>query len=145
MSFSALHPERPDHHGHILVVEDDPIICGLHAAILELEGYQVDLASDGAEALEKLIAEPFDLVLTDCNMPSVDGIELIRELRRRRNYVPVIMVSGSLATNPLPDDVASEVKAALPKPARAEELLGIIDHTLTTSLTGPRRLATLLT
>jgi DNA-binding response OmpR family regulator len=114
----------------VLVVEDDPILLGLHAAILELEGYDVEVAEDGMEALWFVAMRDFDLVLTDGSMPRLDGIGLVRELRRAGSRVPVVMVSASLSTRPLPVDVAREVSAAIPKPARPAEILHAITHTL---------------
>jgi CheY-like chemotaxis protein len=111
---------------HILVVDDDEEIRKLHAAILTLEGYEVEMAEDGADAFERLATGRFDLVFTDRLMPVLDGERLVLALRSAGIRTPVVMVSGSLAQCPLPEPVAREVSAALPKPIRAAEVLAAI-------------------
>jgi CheY-like chemotaxis protein len=110
----------------ILIVDDDPAIRELGAAILILEGYQVEVAEDGAEALARLANGNFDLVFTDRQMPILDGEELVLALRSAGIRIPVIMISGSLAPSPLYAEVAQEISASLPKPIRAAEMLAAI-------------------
>ncbi len=110
----------------ILVVDDDEDIRKLHAAILTLEGYEVEMAEDGADALGQLATGRFDLVFTDRLMPVLDGESLVLALRSAGIRTPVVMVSGSLAQRPLCERVAREVSAALPKPIRAAQVLAAI-------------------
>ncbi len=110
----------------ILIVDDDEAIRELGAAILILEGYQVEVAKNGAEALERLTTGHFDLVFTDRQMPILDGEGLVLALRSAGIQVPVIMISGSLAPSPLYAEVAREISAALSKPIRAAEMLAAI-------------------
>ena len=110
----------------ILVVDDDEDIRKLHAAILTLEGYEVERAGDGADALEQLATGRFDLVFTDRLMPVLDGESLVLALRSAGIRTPVVMVSGSLAQRPLSEQVAREVSAVLPKPIRAVQVLAAI-------------------
>ena len=110
----------------ILIVDDDAAIRELGAAILVLEGYQVEVAEDGAEALERLAAKKFDLVFTDREMPILDGETMVLALRSAGVRIPVIMISGSLAPSPLYAKVAREISFALPKPIRAAEMLAAI-------------------
>ncbi len=79
----------------ILVVDDDETNRGLVAAILDSEGYRVEHARDGLEALAKLKLG-VDLVLLDLVMPGLDGFEVIRRIRRDESYhdLPVIMITG---------------------------------------------------
>ena len=120
----------------ILIVDDDVLICGLHAAVLELEGYEVVTSDDGADALMQLAYEHFDLVLTDRNMPRLDGASMVLALRSAGSRIPVVMVSGSIGHKPLPPEVAREISAALPKPARVEEVLAAVARALQSA---PRR------
>jgi CheY-like chemotaxis protein len=131
MSFRTSNLEYPS-NGHdegvidarILVVDDDDILRGVHEAVLSLAGYGTDSAADGEEALAILANGDFDLVLTDCNMPRLDGIGLVRAIRAAGNQIPVMMVSGSLAGDgELPRDIRREVAIALAKPVRTLELL----------------------
>jgi two-component system response regulator MprA len=78
----------------ILVVEDEPVLRdGLRTA-LKLEGYDVEVASDGSQALEILAARPADAVVLDVLMPRLDGLEVCRRLRAARNGVPVLMLTA---------------------------------------------------
>jgi CheY-like chemotaxis protein len=110
----------------ILVVDDDEAIRKLHAAILTFEGYEVEMAEDGADALEQLATGVFDLVFTDRQMPILDGEGMVLALRSAGIRIPVVMISGSVAQSPLYAGVAREVSAALLKPIRAADLLAAI-------------------
>jgi len=65
----------------ILVIDDNAAIRELLRLVLEEEGYEVIEAADGAEGLRRYQAEPTDLVITDLEMPGMDGLELLRALR----------------------------------------------------------------
>jgi CheY-like chemotaxis protein len=66
----------------ILVVDDEPLIAQLVAETLAAEGYEVETASNGREALEKITLRSFDLVLCDLRMPELDGVGLYRALEK---------------------------------------------------------------
>ena len=78
----------------ILVVEDDAVIRHMLSGILVKMGHEVAAAGDGVEALRLLGAAPFDVVITDLIMPEMDGLELIRELRKRNSPQKIIAMSG---------------------------------------------------
>jgi CheY-like chemotaxis protein len=77
----------------VLVADDDPSVRRVLERALERAGYEVATASNGAEALEAVAAAPPDLVVTDINMPDVDGIELLINLIERGG-IKVIAISG---------------------------------------------------
>ncbi len=79
----------------ILTVDDSPSIRQAVAACLRTAGHRVVEAGDGCEALELAAAERFDLVVTDLNMPRLDGLGLIAALRARPDYrsVPILMLT----------------------------------------------------
>ncbi|HEX2110018.1 MAG TPA: response regulator [Gaiellaceae bacterium] len=81
---------------YVLVVDDDPINRALLAKSLEREGHKHAMAEDGRKALEKLRAEPFDIVLLDVLMPELDGYEVLRRIEDdpELRHIPVIMVSA---------------------------------------------------
>ena len=80
--------------GTVLIVDDESAIRESLQTVLELEGYAVDTASDGAEGLARLAERPYDLVLLDFAMPERDGIEVLREIRERDSELAVIMITA---------------------------------------------------
>jgi CheY-like chemotaxis protein len=78
----------------VLVVDDDAGICRTLAEILSAEGCSVETARDGAEALARVEASHFDVVLTDVVMPKMDGHELFCEIRKRFPSLPVLMMTA---------------------------------------------------
>jgi CheY-like chemotaxis protein len=110
----------------LLIVDDEQLVRELHARVLSLEGYEVETVEDGVAGLERLAEEHFDLVLTDRQMPKLDGVTMVLALRSAGSRIPVIMISGSLVNTPLPRAIAREVAAALPKPARNAEVLSAV-------------------
>jgi CheY-like chemotaxis protein len=78
----------------VLVAEDDAPIRGALSCWLEDEGYRVHCAADGQEALEMVASVTPDLVLSDVQMPNVDGPELVRRLRDRGQDIPVVLISA---------------------------------------------------
>ena len=78
----------------VLVVDDDPVVGKSFNRVLSQKGYVVITAQDAAEALEKLREQEVDLVYTDIRMPGMDGIELAEEMKARRPWTPVVIVTG---------------------------------------------------
>ncbi len=77
----------------MLIVEDDPSIREMATLGLATAGFRVTSASDGLEGLERFRAEPFDLVILDVMLPSLDGFEICREIRRE-SRVPIVMLTA---------------------------------------------------
>jgi two-component system response regulator MprA len=108
---------------HILLVDDDRHITEVLRRALAYEGYTVDVAPRGDEALQKAIEHPPDLVVLDLMLPGVDGLEVCRRLRASGNQVPILMLT---AKDSIPDRVAGLDTGAddyLVKPMELEELL----------------------
>jgi len=80
----------------VLVVEDDPETRQFYSDAFEREGFLIDQAHNGFQALEKAFAHPPDLVLTDIAVPGIDGIELCRRLRadERTRLIPLLAITG---------------------------------------------------
>ena len=91
----------------VLVVEDEEAIAQGLVFNLKRKGYEVDLASDGAAALEMALAEPFDLIVLDVRLPKVDGFEVCRRLRGDGLFLPILM----LTARDQPDDVVYGLKS----------------------------------
>jgi len=79
---------------NILVVEDEPASLELLSHFLRKEGYRVSEASDGAEAIELLDNQQFDLVLTDIRMPRLDGVTLTLHILSRLPTIPIITMTA---------------------------------------------------
>jgi DNA-binding NtrC family response regulator len=81
-------------HERILIVDDEANVRALYSRVLEKEGYKVDSAASGGEALEKLATHSFDLVVTDLKMNGVDGLEVVKQGKAVNRKVPFILISG---------------------------------------------------
>lgn len=79
---------------HILVVDDEKDTCLLLSQVLEKEGYIVDTANTGMEALNILKKKKINLVITDLKMPEMDGLSLIREARKLKTRAKFIMMTA---------------------------------------------------
>jgi two-component system response regulator MprA len=108
---------------HILVVDDDRHITGVLRRALAYEGYSVEVAMRGDEALRKVIERPPDLIVLDLMLPGIDGLEVCRRLRASGNQVPILMLT---AKDAIPDRVSGLDEGAddyLVKPMDLQELL----------------------
>jgi DNA-binding response OmpR family regulator len=111
---------------NILIVEDEPEMARLLMGGLREESYEVSLAKDGCAALELSAIESFDVILLDVMLPKMDGLEVARQLRRREQETPVLMLT---ARDALPDIVKGLDAGAddyLTKPFSFVELLARI-------------------
>jgi len=108
---------------HILIVDDDQHITGVLRRALAYEGYSVEVATRGDEALHKVIEHPPELIVLDIMLPGIDGFEVCRRLRVSGNQVPILMLT---ARDAIPDRVSGLDQGAddyLVKPMELEELL----------------------
>lgn len=79
--------------GRILIVEDDPNVSELVGLYLQREGFAVEYVDDGQKALDAIDKTPFDLVVLDLMLPSVDGLEVCRRVRRKSD-LPIVMLTA---------------------------------------------------
>jgi putative two-component system response regulator len=80
----------------ILVADDEPSICQFVHTVLTLSGYEVETVENGREAWAELGARSYDLLITDCEMPMLNGMELVRLMRGGHFTTPVLLISGLL-------------------------------------------------
>lgn len=78
----------------VLVVDDDPVVGKSFDRVLTGKGYAVITASSGQEALNKLETENYDVVFTDIKMPGMSGLDMAEQLKQRRPWLPVVIVTG---------------------------------------------------
>ena len=108
----------------ILIVDDEPAVRDSIRRALQLEGYDVELAGDGAEALERIAAHNgIDAVLLDVSMPRLDGLEACRRLRRDGNSLPVLMLTARDAVTDRVAGLDAGADDYVVKPFALEELL----------------------
>ena len=110
----------------VLVVDDEPAVREALRRALALEGYDVELAANGAEALKRVAAAEPDLVVLDVLMPEVDGIAACRRLRAEGNRVPVLMLTARAGIGDRVDGLDAGADDYLVKPFALEELLARI-------------------
>lgn len=113
----------------ILVVDDEPDFASIVQANLKKEGYEVEVAYDGVEAMEKIKKTAYDAIVLDVMMPEKDGYEVCAELKSDEKYrdIPIVMLTavadhvGSTRYSHA-DGMSMEAEDYLPKPASAEEI-----------------------
>lgn len=106
----------------LLLVEDEIFLCETIAKRLRKKGYSVDLSYDGDEAWEKLSVEPYDLVLLDLNLPGMDGMTLLKNLRAHDQKTPVLILSARSEISDKVDGLDAGANDYLSKPFHLEEL-----------------------
>jgi len=114
---------------NVLVVEDDRLNRKLICKVLRNEGHQVFEASDGAEALELLYEQRFDLVITDFMMPKLNGLKLVEQLHALQPRLPIIFITGYLSAisgRAILDNVAE----VIPKPFELDVLRSSVQRLL---------------
>jgi two-component system response regulator MprA len=121
-------------HARILVAGEAEPCRGTFAAVLSRSGYDVAIAVNGADALERIAAEKFDLLLAHREMPVIDGGRLVLALRSAGLQIPVVMLFGAVAASPLPSAIARELVAALEKPVGVFIFLSTIAAALQSTL-----------
>lgn len=116
----------------ILIVDDHSTSQRLMGFILQQKHHVVVAALNGRQALERLSEQPFDLVITDINMPELNGIELLEHMRSNSQYciIPVIILTGSVQD--LDHSRAREAGAVafLTKPVGSDEIIATVDQLL---------------
>jgi len=118
----------------ILLIDNDPDFVETLRARLEAEGYRCVTACSGAQGLARFEDDPPDLVISDLNMPAGDGIDLVKQIRKR-SKAPVIIVTG------FRDEYRRDLRkirnvTILRKPFQKDALLSLVEAELTLSLDG---------
>ena len=113
----------------ILLVDDEPDFCSIVQGQLEKEGFDVEVAYDGVEGLEKVKANPPDAIVLDVMMPEMDGYEVCKKLKSDDKYadIPILMLTAvadkvSSTRYSHYDGMSMEADDYLPKPASAEDI-----------------------
>jgi two-component system chemotaxis response regulator CheY len=123
----------PDNN--ILIIEDSPTMRQLISfALKRLPGVRIVEATDGVDALKKLSSEKFDLILTDINMPIMDGLKLVSLVRNDANYrdVPIVVITTEGAREDRERALALGANDYITKPIQANRILALARSLLKT-------------
>lgn len=110
----------------ILVIDDEPIVCESCQRILEDEGLEVETALSGAEAFAKMRENPFDIVITDLKMPGIDGMEVLRTIKREYPDTIVIMITGFSTVETAVEAMKLGAFDYIPKPFTPDEVSVVV-------------------
>ncbi len=117
----------------ILMAEDNPINQRVGKLILQRAGFNIDLVDDGSEALEAHRAEPYDMILMDCQMPVMDGFEASRQIRQLEQPQPIIIaVTANALVGERERCLQAGMDDYLSKPFQAEQLVTLVKKWLPT-------------
>ena len=118
----------------ILIVDDEPIVARSCRRVLAEAGYEVDTAATGRDGLNRALGEEFDLVVADLRLPDLDGMELVRTLRRKRWTVAVVIITGYGSVPSAVEAMKLGVSEYIQKPFTPEQITKAIRAAL-----GPAR------
>lgn len=118
---------------HLLIVDDEPNLLRAVAACLRGEGYEVETARSGEEALVQIAQRLPDLIVSDIRMPRMDGYALARQLRNnpRTHLIPIVFLTAKDESSERIAGIRSGVDAYLTKPFEPDELVAVIGNILT--------------
>jgi DNA-binding response OmpR family regulator len=123
--------DRVKPRGMVLVADDDPDFAGSLAPLLQQQGYRVEIARDGRDALGKVEAGAIDCLILDMRMPLLSGLEVYMSLKEAARLVPTIFVTGFAEEEAgALDTVRAFTKGLLIKPFDPAELLRMIEAAL---------------
>ena len=112
----------------IMTVDDSPSLRQMVSVVLRGGGYEVVEAVDGLDALSKLNGQEMHLILTDINMPKMDGLEFTRKLRARPQYkfVPIVLLTTESHPEKKQEGKAAGATAWIVKPFNPDQLLAVV-------------------
>jgi len=116
----------------ILLVDDDSTITTSFQMVLQNEGYEVDTASDGRQALERFRQDNYQLIILDIKLPDINGIEVARRIRKHNNEVRLVIVTGYPELEDSIETIELGIEEILLKPVNVEELIHVIRSTIST-------------
>ena len=125
--------ESATRQARILLAEDNPVNQRVAVKLLEKAGYQVDIANNGEEAVNKVFQSNYDLVLMDCQMPVMDGFDATRAIREREyegQRIPIIALTANAMKGDREKCIDAGMDDYLSKPVKKDELYAIIEKWL---------------
>ena len=113
---------------HVLVVDDEPIIRDLLQAMLGNMQVSVTVAENGVEAQRKILSGSYQLVITDINMPEMDGITLLRWLKKRKPNIDIVVMTGYDLTRDMLMAIGDTAMECFVKPLEPVKVHAAVQH-----------------
>jgi DNA-binding NtrC family response regulator len=114
----------------VLVIDDEQIVLDSVSQILIDENYEVDASLSGREGLDWAIERPYDIVLTDIRMPDIGGMRVLRDIKRVKSSLPVLIITGYATTKSAVQAMKLGAANYIEKPFEPEELLNAVSSAL---------------
>jgi len=118
----------PGPRGRVLIVDDEPTVLEVLVTMLSEAGWQVDAAPNGRRALGLVDANQYEVVLSDIDMPGINGVQLLREIRARDLDVPVLLITGHPRVDTAVEALEHGALRYLQKPVRERDLLSTVEN-----------------
>ena len=121
----------------VLVIDDEQIVLDSICKILKDEDYEIDTSLSGREGLERAINEQYDVVLTDIRMPDMGGMRVLRDIKRAKPSLPVVMITGYATVQSAVQAMQLGAMDYLEKPFTPERILGVVASSIEKAATQP--------
>jgi DNA-binding NtrC family response regulator len=118
--------ETMSHPCEILIVDDEPIICERLKAFIEKEGHRVETFIDPGEAIKRLEAKDFDILISDIRMGEIDGIQVMERAFEKSTRIKVIMITGYATMELARESMAKGAFDFIAKPFKSKEIRATI-------------------
>jgi len=114
----------------VLVIDDEQIVLDSVSQILIDENYEVDVSLSGREGLDWAIERPYDIILTDIRMPDIGGMRVLRDIKRVKSSLPVVIITGYATTKSAVQAMKLGAAEYIEKPFEPERLLDAVARAL---------------
>lgn len=115
-----------------IIIDDEPAMLSIYSQTLTSYGYIVDTANNGSEADFKITHNVYDIIITDLNMPYMDGLELVKNIRegKTNHKTPIVVISGYLSKNAVVRLASFQISKIFTKPVNPKELIEFVNKSL---------------
>lgn len=121
----------------VLVIDDEQIVLDSVTRILEGDGFNVDASLSGLKGLKRALEKPYDIVFTDLRMPDIGGMRVLRDIKRAKPALPVVMITGFGSVKTAMQAIKLGAAEFLQKPFTPEELTAAVKSALHIAATRP--------